>query len=99
MPFWPTSRVSEADFIRDLTGSYTSLRSYAAWKALTSTRSAPPRRGQSTPTELVERGGNVQDVRELRVVKEGDRWQVEWPINREPKLPPQVIPVNYVRWT
>ena len=34
----------------------------------------------------------------LRVVKEGDRWQVEWPINREPKLPPQVIPVNYLRW-
>jgi hypothetical protein len=29
---------------------------------------------------------------------QGDRWQVVWPINREAKVPPQVIPVNYLRW-
>jgi hypothetical protein len=32
------------------------------------------------------------------VVRNGDRWQVEWPIVKEPVVPPQVIPVNYLRW-
>jgi hypothetical protein len=94
------SEFQQADFIRDLTGSYTSLRSYAG---LESFDLSPER---ATADEAKFRAtlnwssvvGTFQDVRELRVVKEGDRWQVEWPINREPKLPPQVIPVNYLRW-
>ena len=94
------SEFQAADFIRDLTGSYTSLRSYAG---LESFDLSPER---ATADEAKFRAtlnwssvvGTFQDVRELRVVKEGDRWQVEWPINREPKLPPQVIPVNYLRW-
>jgi hypothetical protein len=32
------------------------------------------------------------------VVKNGDRWEPEWPIAKEPIVPPQVIPVNYLRW-
>src|ERR1700736_3187710 len=39
-----------------------------------------------------------QDVRNLRVIKAGDKWNVAWPIVKEPKVPPQVIPVNYLRW-
>ena len=94
------SEFQEADFVRDLTGSYTSLRSYAGLESF----DLSPQR--ATADEAKFRAtlnwssvvGAFQDVRELRVVKEGDRWQVEWPINREPKLPPQVIPVNYLRW-
>jgi hypothetical protein len=31
-------------------------------------------------------------------VKSGDHWAVNWPIVAEPHVPPQVIPVNYLRW-
>jgi hypothetical protein len=34
----------------------------------------------------------------LHVVKIGDTWQVEWPVVKQPTVPPQVIPVNYLRW-
>jgi len=35
---------------------------------------------------------------DLHVVRNGDRWEAEWPIVKEPIVPPQVIPVNYLRW-
>jgi hypothetical protein len=38
------------------------------------------------------------DTRDLRVTKTGDRWGVVWPIVKEPRVPPQVISVNYLRW-
>jgi hypothetical protein len=31
-------------------------------------------------------------------VRNGDRWEPEWPIVRESIVPPQVIAVNYLRW-
>jgi hypothetical protein len=37
-------------------------------------------------------------TRDLHLVKNGDRWAVEWPISKQEVLPPQVIPVNYLRW-
>ena len=42
--------------------------------------------------------GAFVDTRDLHVVKNGDRWQVDWPLVKEPVVPPQVIPVNYLRW-
>lgn len=36
--------------------------------------------------------------RDVQVIKNGDRWEAEWPIVKETKVPPQVIPVNYLRW-
>ncbi|MGA9814563.1 MAG: hypothetical protein WBQ64_17390 [Terriglobales bacterium] len=94
------SEFPEADFIRDLTGSYTSLRSYASLEGfdlspLHASADEARFRANLNWSSVV---GTFQDARELRVVKEGDRWQVVWPINREPRIPPQVIPVNYLRW-
>jgi hypothetical protein len=37
-------------------------------------------------------------TRDLHVVRNGDRWEPEWPIVKEPIVPPQVIAVNYLRW-
>jgi hypothetical protein len=37
-------------------------------------------------------------TRDVHVVKNGDHWEVNWPIVKKPDLPPQVIPVNYLRW-
>jgi hypothetical protein len=42
--------------------------------------------------------GAFFDARDLKVVKEGDNWKVEWPIAKEAKVPPQVIQENYLRW-
>ena len=42
--------------------------------------------------------GAFYDTRDLKVVKEGDRWKVEWPVVVEAKVPPQVIQENYLRW-
>jgi hypothetical protein len=94
------SEFPEIDFVRDLTGSYTSLRSYASLEGfdLSPLRSSADEARFRASLNWSSVVGTFQDVRELRVVKEGDRWQVLWPINREPKIPPQVIPVNYLRW-
>ncbi len=42
--------------------------------------------------------GAFYDTRDLKVVKEGDSWKVEWPVVKEAKVPPQVIQENYLRW-
>ena len=42
--------------------------------------------------------GAFYDTRDLKVVKEGDSWKVEWPLEKEAKVPPQVIQSNYLRW-
>jgi hypothetical protein len=42
--------------------------------------------------------GTFPDTKNLHVVRNGDRWQVEWPLVKETRVPPQVIPVNYLRW-
>jgi len=94
------SEFSETEFVRDLTGSYTSLRSYATLDGfdLSPLRAASDEAQFQANLNWSSVVGTFQDVRNLRVIKAGDRWQVVWPIDREPKIPPQVIPVNYLRW-
>ena len=42
--------------------------------------------------------GTFEDSRDLKVMRNGSHWQVAWPLVKEPRVPPQVIPVNYLRW-
>jgi hypothetical protein len=42
--------------------------------------------------------GPYDSTRDLHVVKVGDHWAVDWPLVKEQHVPPQVIPVNYLRW-
>ncbi len=42
--------------------------------------------------------GPVETKRQLHVVRNGDRWQVEWPVVKNQRVPPQVIVNNYLRW-
>ena len=91
---------SQSEFERDLTGSYGSLRTYASLdgfdvKPLHVSSADAKVRANLRWSDVV---GTFQDSRDLQVVKTGDRWQVAWPIVKEAKLPPQVIPVNYLRW-
>lgn len=91
---------TEPEFIEDLTGSHGSLRTYADLHNFdvrplhTSGDEAQIRAILHWSTVL----GEFPDSRDLRVVKSGNHWEVVWPIVKEPRLPPQVIPVNYLRW-
>jgi hypothetical protein len=94
------SEFPESDFVRDLRGSYPSLRSHASLDSFdvrplhASADDAQMRLNLRWSTVV----GMFLDTRDLRVTKTGDRWGVVWPIVKEPRVPPQVIPVNYLRW-
>ena len=94
------SEFTEAEFTRDLTGNYGSLRTYASLAGY----DIQPLRASSDEAQVkailrwASVVGTFQDTRDLRVVKSGERWQVVWPVVKEAKVPPQVIPVNYLRW-
>jgi hypothetical protein len=94
------SEFTEAEFVRDLTGSYPSLRTYAT---LNSFDQKPLHASaDEAQVQLKLRWSTVVgpflDTRDLRVVRTGDRWEVTWPIVKEPRVPPQVVAVNYLRW-
>jgi hypothetical protein len=91
---------TQTEFVRDLTGSYPSLRTYATLDNF----ELRPLHASSNEAQIQLKlhwstvVGTFLDARNLRVVKNGDRWQAEWPVVKEPRVPPQVIPVNYLRW-
>lgn len=91
---------TKTDFMHDLTGFYPSLRTYATLDSFevyplhASEKDADVRLKMSWSTSVKA----LVSSRQLHVVRNGDRWEVEWPISREPAVPPQVIPVNYLRW-
>lgn len=42
--------------------------------------------------------GSISDTRDLKVSRKGTDWRVFWPAPPIPKLPAQVVSVNYLRW-
>jgi hypothetical protein len=90
----------ETDFVRDLAGSYPSLRSHASLDSF----DVRPQHASADEAQVKLNlrwstvVGTFLDARMLRVVRTGDRWAVAWPIVKEPRVPPQVIAVNYLRW-
>jgi hypothetical protein len=42
--------------------------------------------------------GPFVDTKDLRVIRNGSRWEPVWPLVKEPRVPPQVFAVNYLRW-
>ncbi|HEY1576129.1 MAG TPA: hypothetical protein VGF82_03545 [Terracidiphilus sp.] len=91
---------NEQDLIRDLTGTYLSLRSYASLdhfevRPLHATAEDAEVQLQLHWSTVV---GTFTDTKKLHVIRNGDRWEAEWPLVKEPRVPPQVIPVNYLRW-
>lgn len=94
------AQFTEQQFQHDLTGNYPSLLSYATLQDFdvqplhASDHDAAFRFKMHWSTVV----GTSMETRDVRAVKSGDRWQVEWPIEKQAALPPQVIPVNYLRW-
>ena len=91
---------TQPEFVRDLTGSYPSLRTVATLDSF-DMRSLHAS-ADDAQVQLTLRWssvvGSFVDQRTLRVVRAGDHWQVTWPIVKEPRVPPQVVAVNYLRW-
>jgi hypothetical protein len=42
--------------------------------------------------------GSLDDVRDLRVRRDGSVWRVVWPKPAFSTVPPQVVSVNYLSW-
>ena len=95
-----TSDVEEAAFTRDLNGSNGSLRTFSAlesydvWPQHSNGNEAVVRANLHWSTAV----GPIDDVRDLKVEHKDGSWKVAWPVPNFPKVPPQVIPVNYLRW-
>jgi hypothetical protein len=98
--FTNRAQFTEQDFVHDLTGFYPNLRTYAP----VDTYEVHPLRASANEAVVQLKlhwstvVGDSVSTRDLRVVKYGNRWEPEWPLQKEPELPPQVIPVNYLRW-
>src|SRR5438874_4526200 len=92
--------VDKTSFMREFQGSYGSLLTYASLEKfevspLHSTDSDANVRAHLHYSTGV---GPLDDNRDMKVQKSGDIWKVVWPVSQSAKLPPQVIPVNYLRW-
>jgi hypothetical protein len=91
---------TEPEFVQDLTGSNLSLRTFATLD----TFDVQPLHQSADDAEMTLKitwstvVGPFETSRDLHVVRNGDRWAVNWPIQKFPHVPPQVIPVNYLRW-
>jgi hypothetical protein len=91
---------SEAEFVRDLRGSHPSLRTYATLE----TFQLRPLHATAEQAEIQLElhwstvVGPFRDIRTLQVVRNGNRWEPLWPLVKEPRVPPQVMAVNYLRW-
>ena len=94
------AQFSQSEFVRDLTGSYPSLRTYATVENF----EVRPLHASANEAEIELKlhwstvVGDSVSTRDLHAVKNGNRWEAEWPIVKETIVPPQVIPVNYLRW-
>lgn len=96
----PSSNVDFATVQRDLEGTNGSLLTYSQLEG------ANTRVLHETDTDALVRTeltyatavGAFYDTRDLKLTKDGNTWKVNWVAQKEPTVPPQVIPVNFLRW-
>jgi len=96
----PASNTDQASLQRELGGKDGSLRTYSSLqdvqtKVLRESDSEATVRANLQWSTAV---GAVNSSRDIKVTKEDGSWKVYWPTEKQPNLPPQVIPVNYLRW-
>jgi len=96
----PTSDNDLASFTREMAGTEGSLRSYSS---LQSVDVSPLHEAADQAVVRVRMVwssavGSLDDVRDLRVNRDGSVWRVVWPKQEIPNVPPQVVAVNYLRW-
>jgi hypothetical protein len=95
-----SSATDKESFIQEWTGSNGSLRSFSALEGFESRplhitadeAQIRVRLHWATPV------GPLEDVRDFRLIREGDVWKTVLPKTQVPNVPAQVIPVTYLRW-
>jgi hypothetical protein len=94
------AQFSEPEFVHDLTGYYPSLLTYSTLDKfeVRSLHASDKDADVELKLHWATVVGSSVSTREVHVVKNGDRWEPEWPIVKQAAVPPQVIPVNYLRW-
>ena len=96
-----TDEVDAGALTRDLGGDYGSLRSYSTLESY-ETKPLSDGAGDEATVQLKMKWssvvGTLWDTRQVKVKHEQDRWLVVWPARKLAKVPPQIIPVNYLRW-
>jgi hypothetical protein len=96
----PSSNTDEQAFVRDMGGRDGSLRTYSNLQSV-DTRILNQNDNAAmvrATTEWSTAVGAVYDTRDLKVVNDNGTWKVDWAVEKQTKVPPQVIPVNYLRW-
>jgi hypothetical protein len=96
----PSSDTDLASFTSDVAGSNGSLRTYSSLQTadvspLHEDRDQAVVRLRMTWSSAV---GSLDDVRDVKVRRDGSVWRVVWPKPSTPATPPQVVSVNYLRW-
>jgi hypothetical protein len=96
----PQSNVDLSNFQRDLAGRNSSLRTYSALETVNTRVLHESDSEALVRTELrySTAVGAFYDTRDLKVVKDEGHWKVVWVGEKDVSVPPQVIPVNYLRW-
>ena len=96
----PSSDTDLVSFTREMAGSDGSLRTYSSLQ----TADVSPLHADSDQAVVRLRMnwssalGSLDDVRDVRVRREGSVWRVVWPKPQFPTVPPQVLSVNYLSW-
>ena len=95
-----SSDIDFQSFTRDVAGSDGSLRTYSS---LQSADVSPLHADADSAIVRVRMNwssavGSLDDVRDLRVRRDGPVWRVVWPKPAFHKVPPQVVSVNYLSW-
>lgn len=96
----PSSNLDFETFQRDLQGTNGSLLTNSQLENV-DTRVLHETDTQSlvrTELKYATAVGAFYDTRDLKVEKDGDAWRVDWVAQKQPNVPPQVIPVNFLRW-
>ncbi|HUY93844.1 MAG TPA: hypothetical protein VMU71_01055 [Terracidiphilus sp.] len=94
------AQFTETEFVHDLTGAYPNLRTYTAMSGfdMQPVHATDDEADYRVRLHWATVVGDAVTSRDVHLVRNGSTWQVEWPVTKEPTLPPQVIPVNYLRW-
>ena len=94
------AKFTQSEFQRDVTSYYPDLRTYATLSSF----EAQPLHATDANADVQFKMhwatvvGDITSTRDVHVVRNGSEWQVEWPFEKQVVVPPQVIPVNYLRW-
>jgi hypothetical protein len=96
----PASNTDLRTFQRDLEGSDGSLRSYSQLEGVDTRVLHESDTDATVRTELKfsTAVGTFYDTRDLKVTRSDAGWKIIWLAAKQPSVPPQVIPVNYLRW-